>query len=179
MALRDRLGLVKPPTRPAAKQPTVRHVLASPPAPTPPPPAPTPAPAPAAPARVKKPKPDTITFRCGHAKDVVHVIKARCPTCQTQALEAMNREQKRVAKKRRSGRSHSADRLPNGAHFQAVYESAYQVWSGTLMIPGAGTFEGTAGGIGSLIAHLSDRFRATLPDPVTPVAPTPDQGDQS
>lgn len=57
---------------------------------------------------------------------------------------------------------HYAERLPDGAKFEVVYDASRTQWSGTLTI-GEKVFTGSAGGVFKLLNRLDRQYRESLP----------------
>jgi hypothetical protein len=90
----------------------------------------------------------TVTFRCGHALPLKSFQAGDCPKCQRQARS-------RKHQRRQSGRC----RLPHDATFLVTYDAPAECWSGTLEVPGVGSFSGTSRAVFHLLQLLDDQYR--------------------
>jgi hypothetical protein len=148
MSLRSRINLGKAPApAPAAKTPAA--------------PAKTPAAAPPAAAPSKgpgKPQEGTLTFKCGHARELAKIALGPCQHCQEQA----QRQAKVARAERRRKAAPQGFRLPHGSTLLATYDAGRECWSGTLEVPVLGPVSGEAGGVRALIDRLGQLAHARL-----------------
>lgn len=54
-------------------------------------------------------------------------------------------------------------RLPHGSTFHVSYDADAGRWSGSLAVPGAGEFTGTATGVFRLLSELDNLYRQAHP----------------
>jgi hypothetical protein len=81
-----------------------------------------------------------VKFKCGHTRPVARLAWARCPACQEagRVAEAADRLRRREEKEVAAYKQRF--RLPDNSLFVAEFDAARGVWSGTLTVPGAGSF---------------------------------------
>jgi hypothetical protein len=105
----------------------------------------------------KPPAPDkpSVTYACGHTFGLAHLAGRACPGCVNKHRRQKNRER---AEARLPGLSQRG-RLPDAASFLVTFDAPAGCWSGTLEVPGVGSFTGSSRGVFHLLQLLDDKYR--------------------
>lgn len=110
----------------------------------------------------------TVTFACGCRQGFYLQEKGRCRQCATKA-KAKEKAARKAARKEKwkDKQPDDAQRLPDGSDFKVKYNAATKTWSGSLWVPGTGSFEDSAGGVMTLLRLLDAQYRAASANQVS------------